>query len=229
MSDNLPAVYDVQSLEVMAKQVANSRLFGLDPAQAFTLMLLAQSKGLHPIQAVTVYPQRIVDSPEFGRARTLDRAQKTLRNFLNKIAFAPSGCWNWTGAKLEAGYGKFSVKATNGNGNRPASFAHRISYMVFTGPIPDGLTIDHLCKNKSCVNPFHLEAVTHLVNLIRSGNRVGKHSYTSHCDYGHERTPENTYVTPSGKYKMCRLCMKESDRRRQARRKAAAAIQGGAR
>lgn len=55
MSDNLPAVYDVQSLEIMAKQVANSRLFGLDPAQAFTLMLLAQSKGLHPIQAVERY------------------------------------------------------------------------------------------------------------------------------------------------------------------------------
>lgn len=55
MSDNLPAVFDVQSLEVMAKQVANSRLFGLDPAQAFTLMLLAQSKGMHPIQAVERY------------------------------------------------------------------------------------------------------------------------------------------------------------------------------
>ena len=166
--------------------------------------------------------KRIVESPDFPRTVTIDAARKTIQNFIAKVSVSPSGCWDWNGARIASGYGKFSIRRRTSTGKRTPSFAHRVSHMIFVGPIPEGLTIDHLCKNKGCVNPAHLEAVTHLVNLTRSSNRVGQWSYTTHCNHGHERTPENTYTSPAG-HKNCRECMRESDRKKSARRKAARA------
>lgn len=79
--------------------------------------------------------------------------------------------------------------------------AHRFFYEHFIGEIPEGLEIDHLCHNTICVNPAHLEAVTHSENLRR------EHAFRpkTHCPQGHEYTPENTYKTPSGK-RQCRIC-----------------------
>jgi hypothetical protein len=70
------------------------------------------------------------------------------------------GCWNWTGSVNEKGYGRLSV---NGKPRR----AHRLAYEHMIGEIPQGLELDHLCKNRRCVNPWHLEPVTHLVNVAR--------------------------------------------------------------
>ncbi len=96
------------------------------------------------------------------------------------------GCWIWRGAVNRAGYGAFSVDGTTRR-------AHRVSYELRVGPIPEGLHLDHLCRVRACVNPAHLEPVTHAEN-VRRGARAGQ----THCKRGHEFTPENTRVDKSG-------------------------------
>ncbi len=88
-----------------------------------------------------------------------------ISRFNKFVSPQPTGCWHWTGAKTDKGYGRFYL-----NGNK---HAHRISYELLIGPIPNGLVIDHLCRNPSCVNPAHLEPVTHVENVKR-GDHVAK-------------------------------------------------------
>lgn len=76
-----------------------------------------------------------------------------------------SGCWNWDGAKNSAGYGRITLPTGKAGGE--TKYAHRVAYEVFVGPVPEGLKIDHLCRNTSCCNPDHLEPVTQTVNLAR--------------------------------------------------------------
>jgi len=122
------------------------------------------------------------------------------------ISQHPSGCWNWTGAKTAKGYGRFHL-----GGNK---HAHRVSYEIYKGPIPNGLVLDHLCRNPNCVNPDHLEPVT-LVENIQRGDQFGKgwKRNTTHCPQGHEYTDENTYIvrreTRGTVARMCKLCTRE--------------------
>lgn len=105
----------------------------------------------------------------------------------------PNGCWIWQGAPKGNGYGQWSV------GPRRV-YPHRWAYENFVGPIPDGYDIDHLCHVRMCVNPAHLEAVTHQENVRR---RVAR---KTHCVNGHEYTPENTYWWTDGARYSCRFC-----------------------
>lgn len=108
-------------------------------------------------------------------------------------------CWIWNGARSNSGYGKAV--------GRSSSNAHRWSYSLLVGPIPQGLHLDHLCKIKSCVAPHHLEPVTPAENFDRSRSdhaaAVAKRRMT-HCKYGHEYTPENTITHAKGR--KCRTC-----------------------
>ncbi len=113
-----------------------------------------------------------------------------------------SGCWLWLGALKENGYGAFGMKR-GANG-----YAHRFSYLVHKGDIPDGLEIDHLCRVRCCVNPDHLEAVTHQVNKIRG--------IKTHCKYGHALTEDNLYYDPIGR-RYCVICQKRNQRDRPRR------------
>lgn len=109
-----------------------------------------------------------------------------------------SDCWFWQGAVQSKGYGSV------GHQGRVWS-THRLAYELLIGPIPDGLQIDHLCRNRRCCNPAHLEPVTARMNLLRA---VRKES----CVRGHEYTPENTIPKKGGSQRNCRTCANEWQR-----------------
>lgn len=123
--------------------------------------------------------------------------------YVNKSA----GCWLWTAAKTPKGYGRFVVS------QRPTriAMAHRFAYELEVGPIPAGMTIDHLCKNQSCVNPAHFEVVTRSENAKR-GNPL-----LTHCKRGHELSGDNLYFPPDGAPRQCRTCRSEVHARTVAR------------
>ena len=113
---------------------------------------------------------------------------------------ASGDCWEWTAAKNHLGYGQIGE-----SGTRRLLMAHRAVWELLVGPIPRGYDIDHLCRNPGCVNPDHLEPVTHAENMRRGfGFDVWQKSKT-HCPHGHEYTTENTYVNPKGS-RECRTC-----------------------
>lgn len=98
----------------------------------------------------------------------------TMDFYPDRVRVQPDGCWIWTGAKTGHGYGMVRGPRTKGTSYRSASLTHRLSYQYHVGPIPEGTEIDHLCCVKACVNPNHLEAVTHQVNIQRQhGNFNG--------------------------------------------------------
>lgn len=99
-----------------------------------------------------------------------------IERFWVKFTRDPSGCWVWTAAVDKVtGYGKFHVASET------MGYAHRFAYETLVGPIPDGLDIDHLCRNRACVNPAHLEPVTRQVNLLRGETLAAAHAGDRDC------------------------------------------------
>ncbi len=138
---------------------------------------------------------------EVNRRRTLPLAER----FEAKVNYKDDGCWEWLAGRDRKGYGRFSI----GRLSKPA---HRVSYELFVGPIPTGLQVDHLCRNRACVNPAHLEPVTCLENVRRSALGIATANRVA-CRHGHPYSPENTYVRKSGA-RACRTCRREQDARR---------------
>lgn len=122
------------------------------------------------------------------------------------------GCWLWLGATMANGYGRFAVQ-------RRARLVHRVAYEHLRGKIPDGLTLDHKCRQRNCINPDHLEPVTNRDNILRGGGVSARNARKTHCDHGHEFTPANTYVNRG--QRLCRLCRRDASRKLRAQRKAA--------
>lgn len=113
-----------------------------------------------------------------------------------------NGCWIWRGSMDSRGYGRVAA------GRRGHHFiAHRWVYEQHRGPIPDGLELDHLCRVKRCVNPDHLEPVTHRENMRRGAGWAGENARKTHCKRGHEFTPENIYWN-SGGTRSCQKCIR---------------------
>lgn len=135
--------------------------------------------------------------------------------FMDRVIELRSGCWNWGGTKDPAGYAMLAL-GTLGLGQHRAA---RVSYRIFTGIIPKGMTIDHLCRNRECVNPGHLQVVTVSENIMRSNNPAAVNARKTECIRGHPLTTENVYKDPNGK-RQCRKCrlvhQKESRKKRQA-------------
>ena len=114
-------------------------------------------------------------------------------------------CWEWTGAVTSRGYGEI-----HDDGHMRQ--AHRVVYELLVGPILDGLDLDHLCRNRRCVNPDHLQPVTHRENMRRGTGFIAHRMKQTHCLRGHEFTPENTWTSRRGQ-RACRACARLRARR----------------
>jgi hypothetical protein len=125
-------------------------------------------------------------------------------------------CWPWTGSAGGTGgapYGR--VKLPRNGGESRQVQAHRVAYELCVGPIPEGLQLDHLCKNTLCVNPAHLEAVTAQENTLRGSGITAREAELTHCPKGHPYDAENTarwgrHGKPA--WRNCRICQRESKR-----------------
>lgn len=127
------------------------------------------------------------------------------QRFWTKIEVQQNGCWDWLGSKWQ-GYGQIWVQGG-------LVKAHRYSYETYIGQISDGLEIDHLCQNPSCVNPFHLQPVTHLENLRRGNTRYHLGNWQkgkTHCPQGHPYNEANTIMHANKTHvsRQCRICNK---------------------
>jgi len=142
-----------------------------------------------------------------------DFTLKNLRNFFNKIEETKT-CWVWKAYKDKDGYGKLTVYSKERKGPYPLR-AHRISYELFKGEIPVGLQIDHLCRNRACVNPNHLDLVTIKENLLRSEITLATiYTNKTSCPKGHPYSHRNLYGE-----KVCRKCQNEASRKYNKRKK----------
>jgi hypothetical protein len=147
------------------------------------------------------------------------KAKAVIDRFAEKIALTDSGCIEWIAGTNGVGYGVIHLGPDDNNVKR---YAHRWSYEHHIGPIPDGLHLDHLCRNTVCVNPSHLEAVEPRVNLLRGVSSPAQNAAKSHCQNGHPLAGANLYVTPTTGYRHCRECDRTRNAaRRQQNRKAA--------
>ena len=121
-------------------------------------------------------------------------------------------CWMWTACLLRDGYGLFSV-------NGALVRAHRFAYELLVGPIPQGFTLDHLCRSRACVRPEHLEPVTNKDNVLRGNGLTALNARKTQCPQGHPYDLFNTHCNLKGG-RVCRECRKRESRELRQRKRA---------
>lgn len=132
----------------------------------------------------------------------LEIAQKRLTEFWDNVE-KTDGCWYWRGyTNKRWGYGYSSIQGKLWR-------VHRFVYTLLVGDIPEGLHLDHLCKNRICVNPNHLEPVTNKENVLRGDGLTAVNARKQVCIRGHNLSGNNLYITPSG-HRNCKECLKLS-------------------
>jgi hypothetical protein len=141
--------------------------------------------------------------------------KSALERFLTLIEIDDNGCWRWQGHIWRSGYADF----WDGDKNvRAARWAAAFTW----GAHKEGETTDHLCPNKDCVNPWHLEIVSHQVNVLRSNNAAGVNARKVVCLQGHPLSGDNLYITPKEGRRQCKICRSERSNRAQQRKRAIA-------
>ena len=130
----------------------------------------------------------------------------------SKISISPTGCWLWTGAHTSRRYGSIKWKGR-------ARGAHCIVYELLVGDVPEGRELDHLCRERGCVNPAHLEPVSPRENTLRGSGPTANNGRMTRCHRGHELSGENVYLWRGMRH--CRACRRE---RRQEKRDRAAGV-----
>lgn len=138
--------------------------------------------------------------------------QHTVERLLRLVVHdTQRGCWLWCGSTQPNGYGAFSYRGRK-------RLAHRVSYELHHGAIPDGHDVHHTCSTRRCVNPDHLQALTHRENLLTDDTLAARHAARTHCPHGHPYDDANTY-TYRGQ-RQCKECRRRRNRERSARRTA---------
>jgi hypothetical protein len=136
----------------------------------------------------------------YWRNATVIASRKDEDEFFRRVdrSQGDDGCWNWTRSLSQYGYARWNRKGHQVQ-------AHRWAYEHFVGPIPEGLQLDHLCRNTKCVNPRHLEPVTNRENSLRGISPAAQNAKKTHCHQGHPFAGDNLYISPKGK-RGCRIC-----------------------
>lgn len=140
------------------------------------------------------------------QAGTLVDAQaRAEARFWSKVTFGvQGGCWLWSAARSDRGYGCIRV-------NRKLIYAHRFAYELLVGEVPEGMQLDHLCRVRHCVNPAHLEVVTQRENIRRGNGLSAQRARRTHCPQGHPYDEANTYVRPDGRGRGCQACRRAAN------------------
>ena len=125
----------------------------------------------------------------------------TVEILSKRFIIKDNGCWDWIGYKNKSGYGQFSVSGYSRN-------AHRIMWELTGRKVDYSKQLDHLCRNRSCVNPNHLRQVTAKENTHGSLALTYLNHLKTHCASGHEYTAENIYIPPSKRQRVCRECQR---------------------
>lgn len=128
---------------------------------------------------------------------------RAVARFHTKTTPGPDGCTNWTG-KLDNGYGRFWLDGR-------CLLAHRVAWEIANGPVPSGLQLDHLCRNRACVEATHLEPVTVAENVLRGVGITAVNAAKTECKNGHQLTGRNLYVRRDGN-RNCVPCQRQNVR-----------------
>lgn len=126
------------------------------------------------------------------------------------------GCWTWLGSTTGDGYGRFRFEGKRW-------LTHRLSWTWLIGELPGGLTLDHLCRNRACVNPWHLEPVPHAINVLRGESPTAINARKTHCPKGHPYEGANVIWQGSKNSRQCRTCQVEYRQRPDVKAKKAQA------
>lgn len=133
--------------------------------------------------------------------------RNTAQALVDRLDQDTPGCWEWPGTLRCGGYAKLWFNGKN-------RFAHRVVYEIMVGQIPSGLTLDHLCLNRACVRPDHLEPVTQRVNNLRATTFSGENSRKTHCNKGHAFDTDNTRTEKAGAgyRRICKQCGRDRNK-----------------
>lgn len=174
----------------------------MERARTLRWHAISNARISEPIQRPNAEPA--LTKPTWSEAVMAKQMISDLEKFHNSYSIAANGCWIWQKAKSRAGY---AIMRLTFDAKPRAVNAHRWGYIQIVGPISSGLTLDHLCRNTACVNPTHLEPVTHREN-VRRGLAMQTNEY---CKRGHSMSGDNLSVLANGK-RRCLACKRRSNR-----------------